>query len=318
LKSKVVILLGKHETIDNQGIKLLKENYKIFYHNTYIDLLEDSEALLSEAILVRGEYINETLINNMPNLKIIARSGVGTDNINIDIATRKSIYVCNVPDANYISVAEHVIGMLISLSHQIVNGDKSIREGNFDARHQFIGRELSGKTLGIIGFGRIGKLVAQKSLYGLNMNILVYDPYIHSTDNDKITLVKAKEEVFLNSDFISLHLPYNKKLHNFINKKSFKQMKNDAYIINCSRGGLINETELAEAIKNNEIGGAALDVFHVEPPDYNHMLWEVENLIATPHMGASTQEAITRMVLGASKEIDRVLKKQKPENSLNI
>src|SRR5699024_6486290 len=155
------------------------------------ELLSNEDYLLSDALLVRGAIIDEALIRKMPHLKVIARAGVGTENIDIDAATENKVYVCNVPDANFNSVAEHVMGMILALSHQIVNGDKEIRKGHFAARHEYIGSELTGKTIGIIGFGRIGQLVAQKCVFGFNMNVLAYDPYVKETELEQSKLVQS-------------------------------------------------------------------------------------------------------------------------------
>lgn len=225
-KNKIVVLLEGHEEIADEGIQLLKaKDYELIFPKNINELLSNQTALFSEAILVRGAVIDQNLIKSMPNLKVIARSGVGTDNIDIEAATDQKIYVCNVPDANFTSVAEHVIGMLISLSHQIVNGDRAIRKGQFDARHRYMGSELTGKTIGVIGFGRIGQLVARKCQYGLDMNVLAFDPYVKETNLEGVQLVETTDDIFEKADFITLHLPYIPALHHFINEAVFKKMK---------------------------------------------------------------------------------------------
>ncbi|HLR71623.1 MAG TPA: hydroxyacid dehydrogenase [Pseudogracilibacillus sp.] len=317
-KNKITVLLEGHEEIASEGIQLLEEkNYELFFPKSIDELLSNEEIRSSNALLVRGAIIERELIESMPNLKVIARSGVGTDNIDLEAATDANVFVCNVPDANFTSVAEHVIGMLVSLSHQIVNGDRAIRKGQFDARHQYMGSELTGKTIGVIGFGRIGQLVAKKCVQGLDMSVLAYDPYVKETDLEAVELVDSTDDIFENADFITLHLPYIPSLHHFINADVFKKMKKTAYIINCARGGLIDEVALADAIKHGEIAGAGIDVFQNEPPEKDHVLWDVENVIATPHMGASTNESLTRMAVGAVKEIIRVLDGEQPVNALN-
>lgn len=318
MTKKIVVLLEGHEEITEDGIEaLLESGYELVYLDSVASLLSDSEALSSDAILLRGAIIDQQLIESMPNLKIIARCGVGTDNIDMAAATNQKVYVCNVPDANFTSVAEHVIGMLVSLSHQIVNGDRAIRLGQFDARHRYVGSEVSGKTIGVIGFGRIGQLVAKKCVGGLNMNVLAYDPYVKETTIDGVQLLEEVDKIFEEADFITLHLPYIPSLHHFINESVISRMKKNAYIINCARGGLIDEIALAHAIKNGDIAGAAIDVFQIEPPETDHVLWDVENVIATPHMGATTVESLNRMSLGAISEVFRVLEGKMPKNSLN-
>src|SRR5690625_3747445 len=200
---KVVIFMEEHEEITPESEALLKDHqYELFYVKELTELLSNETYLLSDGLLVRGAIIDETLIRRMPNLKVIARAGVGTENIDIAAATENKVYVCNVPDANFNSVAEHVIGMILALSHQIVNGDKEIRTGNFAARHYYIGSELVGKTIGIIGFGRIGQLVAQKCVVGFNMNVLAYDPYVKKTKLEQTKIVHSVDEIFTQADFI--------------------------------------------------------------------------------------------------------------------
>lgn len=224
-KKKIVILLEEHENIAKQGISLLKEKEYdlLFLEKNKNELLLTPEVLSSEAILVRGAIIESQLIENMLNLKVIARAGVGTDNIDIKHATKKGIYVCNTPNANFLSVAEHVIGLMISLSHQIVIGNELMKEGDFNARHSHIGSELKGKTIGIIGLGKIGKSVAQKCSYGFDMNVLAYDPYVKEKQDKKIKIVDSMDIMYKKADFISLHLPYTPNLHHFIDKSKLKK-----------------------------------------------------------------------------------------------
>ena len=222
--------------------------------------------------------ISKEMIERMKNLKVIARSGVGVDNIDIQAATEKGVYVCNVPDANFVSVAEHVIGFIVSLSHQIVKSNYALKNGNFNVRHLYMGKELKGKTIGIIGFGKIGQLVAEKCVKGLSMNVLAFDPYVSETFIEKVQLVSDVDIIFKESDFISLHLPYISRLHHFVNEEKIKMMKSSAYLINCARGGLVDEVALAKAIKNKEIAGAGIDVFEKEP-EKNNSLLSLENVI---------------------------------------
>lgn len=317
-KQKVVILMEQHEDITEESKEALKAN-----NNTLIEvksveeLLQNETYLSSDALLVRGALIDKTVINKMPYLKVIARAGVGTDNIDIEAASSNEVYVCNVPDANFTSVAEHVIGFLLNLSHQILHGNREIKKGNFDARHLYVGSELSGKTIGVIGFGRIGQLVAQKCMYGFEMNVLAYDPYVTETNLTGVKLVKSLDEIYNNADFITLHLPYIPELHHFIDEAALNQMKESAYIINCARGGLIDEEALVEAINNKKIAGAGVDVFQIEPVGADHVLWNANNLIATPHMGASTHEALARMSMGAAQAIIEALDSKQPRTALN-
>lgn len=317
-KSKIIILLDNHEEIAKEAIAYLNDKgYDVLFAEDKQKIINYATYNSSEALFVRGAKIDRTLIKNMPKLKVIARGGVGTDNIDIETATEHGIYVCNVPDGNYTSVAEHVVAMILSLSHQIVNGDRALREGDFAARHEYIGAEVKGKTIGVIGFGKIGQLVAEKCVCGLNMRVLAYDPYVTEITQENVDLIDNMELLIEKSDFVTLHLPYTSSLHHIINREVFKKMKKTAYLINCARGGLIDELALAEAIKNKEIAGAGIDVFEIEPPRKKHVLWDLENIIVTPHMGASTRDSLVRMAEGAAKEIVRVLEGKRPKNPQN-
>jgi len=315
---KIAILLEPYENIADEGIsKLQNTELELVWLNNDNQLYNNQSIKDVSAILVRGAAVNEKIMTAMPKLKIIARAGVGTDNIEIETATERNIYVCNVPDANFISVAEHVLSMILALSHQVIPGNKKIREGAFEARHHYIGTELMGKTIGIFGFGRIGKMVAQICVYGFNMNVLAYDPFVKSTDIIKVRLVNNPDTIYDEADYITLHLPYTEEHHHYISEQELTKMKKSAYIINCARGGLIDEVALTNAIQRGEIAGAGVDVFEQEPPSINHVLWDSKEIIATPHMGASTSEALTRMAVGAAEEIIRVLNDDTPLNAIN-
>lgn len=317
-RGNVVVLLEGHEEIEEEGITYLQnKGYKVLFANDKQEIMNNTIYSSSEALLVRGAKVDKKLIENMSKLKVIARGGVGTDNIDIKAATEHDVYVCNVPYANYTSVAEHVIALILALSHQIKNGDRALRKGDFSARHTYVGQEVSGKTIGVIGFGKIGQLVAEKCMYGLGMNVIAYDPYVKEVKQKGVELIENVELIYEQADFITLHLPYNSLLHHIIDGSILKKMKKSTYLINCARGGLIDEIALAEAIKNKEIAGAGIDVFEIEPPAKDHILWGLENVIVTPHMGASTQDALVRMAVGAAKEIARVLGGEEPKNAQN-
>jgi len=314
-----MVLIEGHEEIAVEGLALLKkEDYKIVKVNKNEMNIEDKDLQEYDAILVRGAIVNKDIINNMPKLKIIARCGVGTDNIDIKTASKNDVIVTNVPDANFTSVAEHVVGLITALSHQIVKADKELRKGYFNARHKYMGAELKGKTIGIIGIGKIGQLVAEKCIYGLKMNVLTFDPYADKKKIDKrVKFVNSIDNIYSESDFISLHLPYTSDLHHFIDKESFQKMKNSVYLINCARGQLVDETALVDAIEQEKIAGAGIDVFEEEPIKKDNPILSLNNVIVTPHMGASTKESLTLMAVGAAKEIISVLNEKKPIHNIN-
>lgn len=270
-----------------------------------------------DAVLLRTDMLDEKIIRLADRLKIIARHGVGFDNIDIEAAAAKGIYVSYTPAANINSVAEHVTGLILAVSRQLVKVDKAVRNGDFAVRDTSYGTEIKGKVLGIAGLGNIGRLVAKKCALGLEMSVIAYDPYAKSAEEEYITKVESMEELLEQADFISLHLPYNKALHHFINEEKLGLMKPTAFLINAARGGLVDETALLEALENKTIAGAALDVFEQEPVPADHPLLKLDQLIATPHLAALTTEAMITMSLDCAKEIVRVKNQQEPLVWLN-
>ncbi|WP_223636659.1 hydroxyacid dehydrogenase [Planococcus sp. 4-30] len=305
-------------TVASEGIDYLKEN------GCEVDVREEmsAEELESaikdcDAVLLRTDTLDEKMIRQADRLKIIARHGVGFDNIDIEAASAKGIYVSYTPAANINSVAEHVTGLILAISRQTIKVDKAVRRGDFEVRDTSYGTELKGKVLGIIGLGNIGKLVAKKCAFGLEMRVIAYDPYAKLPEETYISKVEDIEELMRKSDFISLHLPYNKALHHFIDQEKLGLMKPSAFLINAARGGLVDEAALAEVLRDNWIAGAALDVFEQEPVPADHPLLKLDNLIATPHIAALTQEAMTTMSLDCAKEIVRIKNQMEPFVWLN-
>lgn len=271
-----------------------------------------------DAILTRSNVmIDAEVIKAGKNLKVISKYGVGLNNIDVDIATEHGIYVTNTPEANANVVAEHVMAFILSLSKKIMTLDRELRKGNFSIRNSEYSEDLERKTLGIIGLGRIGKLVAEKASKGFRMNVIGYDPYAVNVPST-IKLFTSMESVLQISDFISLHLPLLESTKHIISTEQFKLMKNNAFFINTSRGGTVDEKALVEALKNNEIAGAALDVFEVEPPDTTKELFKLDNIIVTPHSAALSNEGSVKMSVHAAMQIDQVLQGKRPSWPVNI
>ncbi|MDF2960079.1 MAG: D-3-phosphoglycerate dehydrogenase [Paenibacillus sp.] len=272
----------------------------------------------ADAILVRTATVDRELIAKAPKCKIIARHGAGVDNIDLKAAAERGIYVCNTPYANSNSVAEHTVGMMISLSHQIMKGDHALRQGNFEARNVYIGTELQGKTLGIIGLGNIGKRVARKCALGMEMNVIAFDSFLKDGPGlDYVRMVDSLDTILAESDFVSLHIPYMPEFHNLIDRQALSLMKPGAFLINCARGGLVDEQALYDALTEGRLAGAGLDVFEQEPPTGPHPLWKLDNVIVTPHMSAHTEDAMIAMAVGAAEEIVRVLRSEQPVYCVN-
>jgi D-3-phosphoglycerate dehydrogenase len=271
-----------------------------------------------DALIVRSRTkVTKDVIERAKRLKIIGRAGVGVDNIDIDYATQKGIVVVNAPGGNTISAAEHTIGLIFAIARRIPQADRSVKDGKWE-RKKFMGVELRGKTIGIIGLGRIGYEVA-KRVRALEMKILAYDPYI---SEERAKTVGAKlvdlDELLMNSDFITIHVPKTKETENLISDREFEMMKDGVYIINASRGGIVNEEALYKALKSGKVAGAALDVYEKEPPDRDNPLLKLDNVVTTPHIGASTKEAQMMVGVTIAHEIISFFKGLPVRNAINL
>ena len=244
-----------------------------------------------EGLIVRSETkVTDALMSSTPQLKVVGRAGVGVDNIDVPSATARGIVVMNAPDGNTITTAEHTMALLIALARSVPQANSSLRAGKWE-RKGFVGVELQGKTLGIIGLGRIGRAVASRAR-AFGMTSIAYDPFIAPEQARDLEIeVAPLEEVFSRADFLTVHTPLTNETRGIVGPAAFGRMKRGVRIINCARGGLIDEAALAEAIKAGIVSGAALDVFEKEPPPADHPLLALPEVIATPHLGASTSEA---------------------------
>ena len=302
-----------------EAIKLLKDaGHKVTFDEMDHDKLL-KEVGKYEGFMVRGrtKVIKEIVeAGSKGNLKVIGRAGIGVDNVDIEQAGKLGIPVVNAPTGSTISVAELTITHMLSLSRNITKADSTMKKGEW-AKKQLRGSELYGKTLGLIGTGNIGKLTG-KIAHCFGMKIIGYDPFISKKDMAKDGIEKKDDLVDLisSSDFISLHLPHTPKTHYIINKEMISKMKPTAYIINCSRGGTVDETALYNALKNGEIAGAGIDVYEKEPPVDNPLLG-LENVVLTPHLGANTNEGQIRAGTICAEQIIKVLKGKEPDYCVN-
>lgn len=245
--------------------------------------------------------VTSEILSAAKNLKVIGRAGSGLDNVDKTAATKKGIVVMNTPGGNTITTAEHTIAHLVSLARLIPQGTMSLKAGKWEKK-KFMGVELYNKTLGILGIGNIGSQVA-KRMQAFAMNVIAFDPFL-SEDKAKIMGVEKVDlkELFKRSDFITIHTPLTPETKYLINKKTIKIMKPGVRIINCARGGIINEKDLYDAIVEGKVAGAALDVFEKEPPENNPLL-TLDNVVATPHLGASTKEAQENVAVAVAEQI---------------
>ncbi|HEX3248391.1 MAG TPA: phosphoglycerate dehydrogenase [Pyrinomonadaceae bacterium] len=244
-----------------------------------------------EGLIVRSETkVTAELLDAANGLRVIGRAGVGVDNIDVSAATIRGIVVMNAPDGNTITTAEHTVAMLVSLARSIPQASSSLKAGRWD-RKKFIGVELQGKTLGIVGLGRIGRVVASRAR-AMGMMIVAYDPFIAPEQARDLEIELAPlDDVFARADFLTVHTPLTSETRGLIDRDALSKMKQGARIINCARGGLVDEDALYDAITNGQIAGAALDVFSEEPPPADHKLLQLDQVVVTPHLGASTKEA---------------------------
>jgi D-3-phosphoglycerate dehydrogenase len=295
----VKILL--YEDMHEAGKNLLRERGEILFAKSLDEACLMEEVKECDGIIIRANgKVSRRVIESAPRLKVIGRHGVGVENIDLDTATKKGIWVVNTPDANDISVAEHFFGLALNLSKILKKADVALREGRWEARYEYIGRELHGKTLGVLGFGRIGRAVGRIGHQGFDMKVLYYDALRYEETEKEIGAKKVSlEEVLSQSDFISINLPMLPSTEGLLEEREFGLMKPSAYIINLARGPIWDEKALCAALKERRIAGAGTDVFETEPTPKDNPLFRLENFIATPHMAAHTEEALRRMSLVA-------------------
>lgn len=270
------------------------------------DLVRKLSRLRPHALIVRQGRITEAVQAAAPDLKVICKHGVGTDNIDIEAATRRGIPVLYTPGANFESVAEHTLALILSLARGVPVHDRLIRRGSFDKK-AYEGLELLGKTLGLVGYGRIGRRVAEL-VAPLNMAVLVYHPSRENEDlPERVREAQTIDEVICGSDIISLHCPLTDDTRNLINRQSIQRMKPGVYVVNTARGGLINETDLVTALQQGHVRGAALDVFEHEPLVQDSPLIGLDNVILTPHVAGTSDSSAVNMGLESAKHVLAVL-----------
>jgi D-3-phosphoglycerate dehydrogenase len=260
--------------------------------------------------------VTSDIIAAADNLKVIGRAGIGLDNVDIPAASQRGIVVMNTPEGNTITTAEHTIAMIMSLSRNIPQATASLKEGKWEKK-TLQGQEVFNKTLGLIGAGHIGQIVAERAK-AMKMKVIVYDPYIKPEIVEKLELEPVSlEELLQKSDYVTIHTPKTDETTNLINKKTIAKMKKGAMLINCARGGIVNEDDLYEALKAGSLAGAALDVFVKEPPG-NIKLMSLPNFICTPHLGASTKEAQENVARDVAAQIVRYLLHGTVKNAINV
>ena len=304
-----------------------QDGWKVFEENNLesFELLNFEEDNLKrelnevDAILLRTAKLSNDVISICKKLKIVSRHGVGYDNVNVDYLSKKNIALGITSTSNAVSVAEHVLTSFLYLSKNIQLSDKLTREGRFNDKSSLPNFfELYQKNIVIFGFGRIGKAVAKRCL-GFEANVYVYDPFISKNiiEESNCILINKTDGLKI-ADYISIHLPLNTDTKNFIDEQELSMMKETAIVVNTARGGIINETSLVKALQNKKILGAGLDVFEKEPPDENHPLFNLDNVILSPHNAALTIECRKRMAVESAENIAFFLLDSKKLNLGNI
>jgi len=277
-----------------------------------------ADVLDCDAILARTAPYTAKVIDAGNKLKVISRHGVGYDNIDVARATELGIWVTFAPESLSNTVAEHVIGCTLTLARNFMQLDREMRAGNWGIRDKLLGTDLAGKALGIVGLGRIGRRVAQKASQGLDMKVIGYDPFLKQEQVAEFaTPVMSMDDVFSVADFVTLHIPGGPSNRGVIGKKQFALMKKTAFFINASRGDVVAEADLLEALRNGSIAGAAIDVYEKEPPQKDNPLMSLSNVLLTPHNASQTRECMIRMALHAAQGIDEVLSGKRPTWPVN-
>ncbi len=286
------------------------------------DLGKDKDKLLEvigqyDGLAIRSATkATEKIIAAATNLKVIGRAGIGVDNVDIPAASKKGIIVMNTPFGNSITTAEHAISMMMAVARQIPEANASTHAGKWE-KSRFMGVELTAKTLGVIGAGNIGSIVIDRAL-GLRMKVIAYDPFLSEERATEIGVEKVElDELLGRSDFITMHVPLTDQTKNILSKENIAKLKKGVRIVNCARGGLVDEEALAEALKAGHVAGAAFDVFAVEPAT-DSPLFNLPNVVVTPHLGAATTEAQENVALQVAEQMSDYLLTGAVQNALNM
>ncbi|MBU0650970.1 phosphoglycerate dehydrogenase [bacterium] len=316
MKYKVLV----SDSLSDKGLEILK-NEKDIEVTVKTDFTPEElkkEIKKYDALLIRsGTKVTKEIIENADNLKVIGRAGVGVDNVDIPAASKKGIVVMNTPSGNTLSTAEQTITMLLSLARNIPQANASMKKKEWE-RKAFMGVEVNSKVLGIVGFGRIGQEVA-KRMKSFGMDIIAYDPFMptETANSIGVKMTDNLDDIYKAADFITVHTPLTEETRDLISKKTIAKMKKGVRIINCARGGIVNEQDICEAIKEGKVAGAAIDVYEEEPPKNTPLYYE-DKVIMTPHLGASTKEAQVNVAIDVAKQVVDMLIKGEVKNAVNF
>ena len=281
---------------------------------------EELEAAVGDydAIAVRSATkITAKVLEKASRLRVVGRAGVGVDNVDLEAATRRGVVVMNTPGGSSVTVAELAVAMMLALSRHIAQATASIKSGKWEKK-RFQGHELSGKTLGVVGIGNIGSVVVDRAR-AMKMHVVAFDPFVSEEAAAKMGVeLVALDQVWKRADVISLHVPFTEKTRNVVNAATLAQMKKGVLIVNCARGGLVDEKALADALSTGQVAGAALDVFEKEPVAPENPLLKLDNFICTPHLGASTEEAQAAVAVAIAEQLAAFLTRGEVKNAVNV
>ncbi len=308
------------ESIDKAGLKILEGRAEVIIspdpsEESVGRLLKDADAL----IVRTATQITREMIEGAAQLKVISRTGGGLNNVDVEAATDCNVVVCGVKGPQDLFVAEHAVFLMGALAKAFFYLDVETRRGNFKSRFEYRPVGLAEKRVGLIGLGRIGRIVAEICIKGFRMQVWAYDPFVDSKAFGGTGIVLAEEmtEVIRTADFLSLHVPVTKETKGLMGKGEFALMKPTAFLINTSRGEILQEDALVDALKKGQIAGAGLDVFEKEPPDVQNPLFQMGNVIVTPHTAALTKDVVIKLAEGAAENALNILEGKKPTYSAN-
>jgi D-3-phosphoglycerate dehydrogenase len=307
------------DVLGEAGIEMFQQEDRISVDvNTGLSPEELKEIIADyDALVIRSATrVTEDLLEAAVRLKVVGRAGIGLDNVDIPAATKRGVAVMNTPGGNTVTTAEHTISMMLALSRNIPRGTSSLKAGRWDKK-LLQGREVLNKTVGVIGYGNIGSIVADRA-QGLKMKVIIYDPFVTPERLKEAGFESVSlDELYRRSDYITVHVPKMKETTGMLNAEAFEQMQDGVMVINCARGGIVDESALYDALKSGKVAGAALDVFETEPPG-QIPLFELENVVCTPHLGASTREAQTNVAVAVADQIINYLKNGTVINAVNV
>ncbi len=315
MKLKILIVQPIHE----RGVRVFDERFDVRVASDPSVATVVKEIKGVAGVVVRTAPFPREIIEAADTLRVIGRHGVGVDNIDLQAATEKGIVVVNTPDANATSVAEHTLTAIGALAKRVAVYDRATRDGRWEIRNSYKAVDLDGKTLGLVGIGRVGSMVARRAAAAYNMKVIAFDPYIRpeTASGLGVSLVERLDDVFRQADVVSLHTPLTPETRGLVNEARLRLMKPTSFLVNFSRGEVVDENALCEALQSGVIAAAAIDVFDPEPPRKDHPFFALENILLSPHSAALTEECVIRMATGAAEGIVDLLSGKRPRFVVN-